>query len=615
LPESDLLNLGRTSVLRLRPRSPWRNRAPFSPEEIRRTERWLASARVFLAVSALVAVWMDPAEVRSVWAYALLAFYIAQGTAIIFLLRSRQQSTASFRALVHGADVIWPAVISLFTTNQGNPFFLFFVFVLAAAAYRWGLWETVMTAVASVSLLWIESLSLKIGLIQSANTWLIHHHLPILRADFADFEPKRLFMRSVYLVVMALLLGYLAEQQKRLRVEKDLATKMVGLVRMDAGLAGSLAQIGGELLKLYRARRALIVARESGNPRISVAMLELKQGVAGLQWIDPGPDAVETYLTETSIGTWYASNHSDRYEFEAFGIDSEGQLCELDSSIVSRFAGLHAFQTLASVQFSFGQELSGRFFVMEPNFTSSVEDELRFLQDLIRQISPAIYNLYLLRRLRRRAGALERARLVRELHDGAVQSLIGVEMQVDVLRRSHPITGGLAGELERIQKLLREEVLKLRELMQQMKSAEIDGRRLPGFLRDAVQRFQRETGIGARFLTDEESIMLPPPVCRELARIAQEALVNVRKHSGAKQVSVQLLESQGIWELIIEDDGAGFPFDGRVSQSELDSSGRAPAIIRERVRLIQGELTIESKPGRGARIEVRVPQAEQPSYS
>jgi two-component system sensor histidine kinase DegS len=212
-----------------------------------------------------------------------------------------------------------------------------------------------------------------------------------------------------------------------------------------------------------------------------------------------------------------------------------------------------------------------------------------------------------LRRLRRRAGALERARLVRELHDGAVQSLIGVEMQVDVLRRSDT-AGPLQAELERIQQLLREEVLKLRELMQQMKSSEVDARRLPSFLRDTVQRFQRETGIVGRFLMDDVELSLSQSVCRELARIAQEALVNVRKHSSAKQVVVQLLETDGVWELIIEDDGEGFPFAGRVSQPELDSSGRAPAIIRERVRLIHGELTIESKPGSGARIEVRVPQ-------
>jgi signal transduction histidine kinase len=84
----------------------------------------------------------------------------------------------------------------------------------------------------------------------------------------------------------------------------------------------------------------------------------------------------------------------------------------------------------------------------------------------------------------------------------------------------------------------------------------------------------------------------------------------VRKHSGAKQVLVQLLQAGSNWELVIEDDGAGFPFAGRVSQSELDSAGRAPAIIRERVRLIHGELTIESKPGQGARVEIIVPQMQ-----
>jgi signal transduction histidine kinase len=590
---------------------------------------------MFLAISALVAVWMDPVEVRSVWAYALLAFYIGQGTVIILLLRARQQSTASFRMLVHGADVVWPALISLFTASQSNPFFLFFLFVIAAAAYRWGLWETVMTSISSVSLLWLESLSLRMGAIGSGNVWLAHHHLPIVKASIADFEPKHLFMRSVYLVVMGLLLGYLAEQQKKLRAEKDVAARMLGLVRMDAGLAGTLSQIVGEVLKLYRCQRALIASRESGNPRVSLGMVELKRGITEVQWIDPGPSGSETYLPDCVATSWYMRSYPDRGEFSVLGLDSAGGMVrDVDPVVVHRLAEIHACQSVCAISFSFGQELSGRIFLLEPNFSSTAEEELRFLQDLVRQVSPAIYNLYLLRRLRRRAGALERARLVRELHDGAVQSLIGVEMQVDVLRRNYhgsvddaslehgSVNHGpadqraefMAGELERIQKLLREEVLKLRELMQQMQSAEIDARRLPGFLRDTVQRFQRETGIVARFLIDDEEIVLPQPVCRELARIAQEALVNVRKHSGAKQVVVQLLETQGRWELIIEDDGTGFPFSGRISQSELDSTGRAPAIIRERVRLIQGELTIESKPGRGSRIEISVPQTQQAVY-
>jgi len=602
--------LTRTWLPRFRPRSLWR-KSPFSPEENFRTERWLARARVFLAVSALLALWLDPQDIRSPWAYALLIFYIAHSTAIMVLLRSPQQSSSPFRLLVHCVDVLWPALISPYATGLDNPFFLFFVFVLAAAAYRWGLWETVMTAVASVSLLWLESMSFKEGIMRALNTWSTHHRMPVIQANVLGIEPKQLFTESVYLIVMGLLLGYLAERQKKLSAEKDIAARMLRLVRMDVGLAGTLSNILIELLKLYGAKTALIATRESGSHRVFVGELDLDSAMPELRWADAGPQASEIYLRESAVTSWSANRDVARNGVHVTGLDSSGALLrDVDPAVVRGFAELYSFHSLAAASFSFSHELTGRIFLVEPGFSSGTEEELGFLQDLVRQITPAIYNLYLLRRLRRRAGAAERARLVRELHDGAVQSLIGVEMQVDVLRRHTPGVESMTGELERIQGLLREEVLKLRELMQEMKSTEVDARRLAEFLRDTVERFQRETGMAAQFILDGDAVILPQAVCRELARIAQEALVNVRKHSGAKQVLVQLLQDDGGWQLIIEDDGMGFPFAGRISQSELDASGRAPAIIRERVRLIQGDLTIESKPGKGSRVEVYVPHAQ-----
>src|SRR5579863_1345955 len=122
----------------------WRRRAPSSPDETRRIERWLATARVLLAISAIMSVLLDPTEIlHSIWAAGLLAFYVALSFWILVLLRRRQQSTESFRLFVHAGDVVLPALISAFTRGQGNAFFLLFVFVLAEAAYRWGLWETV----------------------------------------------------------------------------------------------------------------------------------------------------------------------------------------------------------------------------------------------------------------------------------------------------------------------------------------------------------------------------------------------------------------------------------------------------------------------------------------
>jgi signal transduction histidine kinase len=278
----------------------------------------------------------------------------------------------------------------------------------------------------------------------------------------------------------------------------------------------------------------------------------------------------------------------------------------------------HEFRNLITVSFNFGREWWGRIFLLDPSLTGEIEEELRFLQELVRQVGPAVYNVYLLRRLRLRAGAVERARFARELHDGAVQSLIAVEMQVDVLRRqsgkSETGSEAVTSELGRIQGLLREEVLKLRELMQQMKSLDVDSRRLIGFLADTVERFQRETGISARFLTDLDQLDMPQPVCRELARIVQEGLVNVRKHSRAHQVLVRLGASNDKWSLVIEDDGRGFPFAGRLTHLQLDAVGRGPLVIKERVRLIEGELTVESIPDRGSRLEINVPQKREANH-
>ncbi len=207
-----------------------------------------------------------------------------------------------------------------------------------------------------------------------------------------------------------------------------------------------------------------------------------------------------------------------------------------------------------------------------------------------------------------KAKAMDRALVARELHDGAIQSLIGLEVQVDVLRREAGTQApAMAGELGRIQQLLRQEVLNLRELMRQMRPLDLDPRQLLDFLAESVDKFRRETGISASFVSDLREISLPPRICTELARIAQEALVNVRKHSGAANVILRLSLEEGAGRLVVDDDGRGFDFSGRLSQEELDAARKGPVIIKERVRAIGGELSIESAPGRGAQLEIRFP--------
>ena len=107
--------------------------------------------------------------------------------------------------------------------------------------------------------------------------------------------------------------------------------------------------------------------------------------------------------------------------------------------------------------------------------------------------------------------------------------------------------------------------------------------------------------------TEVDELDMPQPICRELARIVQEGLVNVRKHSGPQHVLVRLSASNGQWKLAIEDDGRGFPVFWSAFAGRTGGQGKGPVVIKERVRLIAGELTIESNPGQGSRLEVSVP--------
>ena len=595
----------------------WRFRAPLSAGEIRRTERWLATARVALTIAAEFALWMEPARgfVHSRWLYWLLTVYLAHAVVVMLLVRFRPQSTRAFRLVVHAVDILWPVLISLFATAQQGQFFLFFVFVMAAAAYRWGLWETVGTAATAVALLEMEAYAVRAGLERAVDHWLRLVHLPRLGLSVRELDPQQLFMSSVYLIVLGFLLGYMSETQKKVRAERAVITRVLSSTRVEAGLTGTMQQILGEVISIYGASRVLSASQEVNSYRVFLA--EVRHSAAGteaLRWREALPDTEKAYLFDSPADAIYASRNSKG--FHTVLLDRDGtRLRDANTGFLDALARVEKFDAIVSVALLFGTEWSGRVFLFDPQMMGEPEEELRFLQEFAQQVGPAIYNVYLMRRLRERAGALERARFARELHDGAIQSLIAVEMQLDVLRRQSGTQAPVVNaELGRIQKLLREEVLKLRELMQAMKSFEVNADRLLGFISDTVERFRRETGIAAEFVSELERVDLAQKVCRELARIVQESLVNVRKHSGAHHVLVRLAQRGGNLQLTVEDDGKGFPFSGRLSDAELEMSGKGPAVIRERVRLLAGELAIESTPGHGARLEVRIPPARKAGH-
>src|ERR1019366_2565695 len=120
--------------------------------ELIEVERILAAARAALAISSFCAVQLSSAAAFQYYGLVqfLLLLYSGHAIALLVLLYARREASSRFIHAVHASDVLWPAVICLFTNGLASPFFLFFIFASLAAAFRWGMREALLTMVAAL---------------------------------------------------------------------------------------------------------------------------------------------------------------------------------------------------------------------------------------------------------------------------------------------------------------------------------------------------------------------------------------------------------------------------------------------------------------------------------
>lgn len=559
-------------------------------------ERVLGTARFALSLLSLLAVYLDPTDPTTYasLAYILLTCWMLYSTFVLVWLRYHDASPGVIRFL-HAIDVLWPPVITLFTQGPNSPFFVFFVAALIGAGFRWGFPEALMTAVVGIGLL--ESQALLVG-DEPAQIQLLLN---------GQFELNRLIIRSSYLLMVGFLIGYLAEIEKERRAESAVINRVLSQARAEQSLAPTMQAAITEFTRLFEAKRAFLVLENLEIDRVFLWQTAPSRADGRPYYRELPSQEVERNLLRSEPRTFFARKRKHSVQFKA--IDQGDFVQEHRNDLPSFAFYTEQANSVLSSAIEFGHEWAGRLVLIDARVGFRAERELRFAEGLLRSIAPAIYSVYLVRRLRGRTGAMERARVARELHDGAIQSLISVEMQLDVLRRgAEREASPMAGDLRHVQSLLQSEVLNLRELMQQLRPVDMGPQQFLDFLADTVDRFRRDTGISASFVSDLQDVELSPHACREMARILQEALVNVRKHSGADEVLVRFAGENGAWKLVVDDNGRGFDFSGRLTLREMNASRKGPMVIKERVRTIGGDFFIDSTPGRGARLEVTLPK-------
>ena len=543
-------------------------------------ERQIVHARPIFILLALVALVERPStpEVRRassfLIAYLIVALIVIQ---VEWLLRNRDWHLpliCDFLALG----------FFMYISPETVPAWLPYMFVCYAAGIRWGFEFTVPLAGAlSLTLVLLTAVKGEIHWMRVLS-W-----LGITVGTFAGGAG----------------LAFLGDRNRRYAGEIEFLARLSSTMQVDQGLAESIRLLLQELAHAFGTEEALLLYRDTDLERIF--LWRFKMGESERLSPESMPlSRMDGFLLDDMDATicWNSLTGPGL----GFGWDRrDGRPIKNIPRLPGPAQQELKVRNFITVAFDQAGQASGRIFLLNSRKPFQKED-LAWLEQVAHHIGPALENIFLLRHLRARAIEAERSRIARDLHDGILQTLLSIEIQLDVLRRRVPTSPDqVVSSLANLQQTVRNESGELRQIVTDLRPLRVQSADLIDLIRGFAERYRNESTIALDLLIDSAQLRAPDRVCREVFQIYREALNNIKKHAKASHVVVKLSQDDSRLVLVVDDNGEGFSFAGRFSGDELDRLRLGPISIKERTRTVGGSLTVESNPGHGARLTIEVP--------
>jgi signal transduction histidine kinase len=400
-------------------------------------------------------------------------------------------------------------------------------------------------------------------------------------------------------------LAYLGDLNRRFAAQIEFFSRINSTMQVDQGLAESLRLFLEELAISFNAEEALLLYRDTDLERIF--LWRLKSGESERIVPESMPlSRTDGFLLDDLDATicW----NSLVGPGSGFGWDRrDGRPIKTLPRLPGPAQQEFKVRSFMTVSFEQGGQATGRLFLLNGRKPFQRED-LAWLERIATHIGPTLENIFLLRHLRARAIEAERSRIARDLHDGILQTLLSIEIQLDVLRRRVPGAPDQAvAGLTTLQQTVKNEGAELRQIVTDLRPLRVQSADLVDLMRGFAERYRNESTVALDLLVDSTQLRAPDRVCREIFQIYREALNNIKKHAKASHVVVKLSQDDSRLVLVVDDNGEGFSFAGKFTADELDRLRLGPISIKERSRTVGGVLTVESNPGHGARLTIEVP--------
>jgi signal transduction histidine kinase len=548
--------------------------------ERRHLERQIAYARPIFMVLALVDLLERPPAERGTQAVLFVTAYLC--VSLVLALLQNLQWMGEVRLPV-ALDLAALAVFLLLTQSV-VAFWFVYLYVALTAGIRWGMRRSVILAGVVTLALLVHTAMLGPLAWEKMLSW-----IALSTGTFAAGAGA----------------SFLGSRQRRHAAEQEFLAQLAGLLEVDRGMAESLRLVLNELVRAFDCDEAILAFRDSELERIFVWRLragdESRLSPENLPvtrsdgFLLDHPDASVCWNQLEGSGDGFGWNRKDGRRLK--------DLPRLPGPMRQELG----WKSILGVTLDVAGQPVGRLMLGNARRRLLTQD-LQWFERIVRHLGPPLQNLFVLRHIRARAIEGERSRISREIHDGILQTLLSVDIQLDVLRRRVAAAPEQAvGALASLQQTVRNETEELRRMVTDMRPLRVQSADLVDLMRGFAERFRNESAVALDLLIDAAELQLPDRVCRDLFQIYRESLHNVKKHAHASHVVVKLWQNESQVILVVDDNGEGFSFAGRFTGDELDRLRLGPISIKERARSVGGVLTVESTPGHGSRLTVEVP--------
>ena len=493
-------------------------------------------------------------------AVATLAVYLFFATAILLMTWKDWWLEAQLAGPAHAVDILVFAALMASIQGYDSPYFTFFVFLMLAAAVRWGWRATILTAILMMSLYML------VGMVVSKQG-------DLALQDFTD--------RTSHLLILSLILIWFGANQWRsglvARTAAHDADPILDESPQETGLRGATATLqaarGVLVWQEYGKRDAEVFVANDGN--ISVTRTAGKP-------------------LETIPTPFLYDVHKDR----ALSMDEKRDLRTFSASEFIPAAAAKALDLREglAVPIKTGSGEGELFLEDLPNLSS---DYINLGSSIALDIVSVIERHALILAIEDSAEARSRLTLARDLHDSVVQFLAGAAFRLEAVKRDLVAGRDVEPDLNHLKQLMLQEQGELRSFIAALRSApQIGLDALIQELRSLSERLSRQWDVVCDFSADTTEMMVPTRLQLDTQHLVREAVANAVRHAGAKSVTIKIRSDAEKLRLDFINDGARYP------KSPL--TGELPRSLSERVKLAGGLLELSRGMG-VTRISVSLP--------